>query len=60
MCVKCSPEFTCQICGKPVADSDLMKSEGLVGHDHCIKAQLAKNGLNESEANIKKTSFLLG
>ena len=60
MCTKCQQEFTCQICGKPVTDSDLSKSGNIVGHDYCIKAELAKKGLNESEANIKKTSFLLG
>ena len=57
MCNSC--KFTCQICGLPVEDSDLRKYQNLVGHDTCIKKHIDKLGLNESEANVKKTTFLL-
>lgn len=55
-----SKEFTCQICGQPVEDSDLRKYQNIVGHDHCIKKHIESQGLNESSDNVKKTSFLLG
>lgn len=59
MCKNCNNDFTCQICGKPVTDSDLYKSGDLVGHDYCIKKHLTSKGLNESQTQVKKTTFLL-
>lgn len=56
--------YICDVCQQEVDDSNLYRINNgqlsLTGHKECIVKQLAKQGLNESVNQIKKTNFILG